>query len=214
MPRLEHHDTHQRPLDNGHGVLQVHKRRGKKYELQRVRRSPISEGQQHVDQIKQRHCNRQREPCPREPHEGFSRQAWSPALIEPREITRQIVVQNEQAHPKPHQAHHLIEPRGGSRFGLDLGVVDASKSVDLHHPVPPAPQERKQDDDVQIKVGEPGRYRYKKQRRNDQANSKAAEERAVPVGSQHSRKVMSHRQRKSNRYEAIYAAGAARDHKR
>src|ERR1044071_6447735 len=84
--------------------------------------------------IENRSGDRQRKPGLPKPGEALDRESRSAAFIKLSDIARQVIVQNENAHPKPEQTDHLVETSGGARRGF--GVVNPDEPENLHHPVP------------------------------------------------------------------------------
>src|ERR1700720_1663543 len=92
-----------------------------------------------------------------------------------------------------YRAKPEVEPaiKGSERAGFR--VVNATKTVGLHHPMPDAPKENNQDDSLQVPPVERDAGHQEKERGKNEAPAEALEQGAVAVCSDHSREVMSHR---------------------
>src|SRR5204862_6943842 len=89
-------------------------------------------------------------------------------------------------------AHCEIEPARERIEGSRFRIIDATKPVGLHQPVPNAPEENDQQNSLQIPPKECGTDGEKKQRRENKAPFEPLEQSAIPIGADHPRQVMSH----------------------
>src|SRR5215831_7575739 len=213
VPRFEQRQTHQGTLHHTGRIAQVNESHANENELEWIWRMSLPDGRDYADYINCSGRYRDSKPSPSEPHESFCRNARSTAPIEIRDVRRQVHVQHEHAHAEPHQTYCSVQPCGSSCFGSGFSIIDAGEAIHLHHPVPLAPQQREQKDNVQIEVSECSCHCEQKQRRKNQANSKPAEKSSIAIGPQDAGQVMRSCQRQSECKKSIHPSTASRGRK-
>src|SRR5262249_34830575 len=93
---------------------------------------------------------------------------------------------------KPNCAYGEIEATRYLGKRSDFCIVDPAEAVRLHHPVPHAPDKRHKHDSFQIPHGKSSADNDQKDRRTNETPSEALKKRAIAVGSNHPRQMMSH----------------------
>src|SRR5262249_16283533 len=80
----------------------------------------------------------------------------------------------------------------------DLRIVNAAEPVRLHHSVPHAPDKRNEHNSLQVPHGKSRADDDQENRRTNETPSETLKQRAIAIGANHSRQMMTHRAKRSD----------------